>query len=176
MLSRKIERLRVKPSRPTVGEIATNATRPTARGVQLAERDEDFTVREMSKAAIVVHVQMRQHNFLHFARSDPESSQLRSNLLLALNPERDFPSDIRMQRLAGFEKVRALTGVDHNDAIAMLDSPRIGREPFGPVAIGKDGQPPRQAVATPFDLRRLVPNEAGLNGVYVHSWYRSEGL
>jgi hypothetical protein len=167
-LGRKIERFGIEPSRPAVGKIAANLAGPTARRVQLAARDENFSVGKMCKAAVVViHVQMRQHNPFHIGRGDPQGAKLRSNLLFTLDLEGHLPSNLGMQGDAHFEQVCAMPGVDHDDAIAMLDRPRIGRQPIGPVAIGEDGEPPRQAVATAFDLRRLDPNEAGLNSVNV---------
>ena len=73
-----------------------------------------------------------------------------------------------MQRLAGFQEMRALPGIDHDDAFGMIDDPCIGRQPFGPVPIGKNRKPSRQSVSAPFDLRGLDPDKAGLDGVHLH--------
>jgi len=85
-------------------------------------------VQQMCQTAVVIHVQMPQHNPFHIARSDPESPKLRSDLLPTFNPEGDLPSDIGMRRLTGFEKVRTLTCINHDDTAWMLDGPGIGRE------------------------------------------------
>ena len=74
-----------------------------------------------------------------------------------------------MKRLASFQKVRTLPGVDHDDTLAMLDGPCVGRQPIGPVAIGKHSKPARQSVSAPFNLRCLDPDEACLDGVYFHA-------
>jgi hypothetical protein len=65
--------------------------------------------------------------------------------------------------------MRALAGIDHDDAVAMRDRPRISRQPIGPIAIGENGEPSRQTMAAAFDLRGLDADGAGLNGVYFPS-------
>src|SRR3981189_550403 len=64
--------------------------------------------------------------------------------------------------------MRTLPGVDHDDAFRMIDDPCVSRQPAGPVPVGKNRKPPRQAVPLPLDLRGLDPNEPGLNGVDLH--------
>jgi hypothetical protein len=134
----KAERHRIEPSGPPMRDIAPHPPRPSARGPQLAGRNEDLAVREMDKSAIVIHVQVGQNDRLHISRSDAEGAQLRTNLLFALNSERDFPSHIRVKRPRAFAQVRPLAGIDDDDALRMLDCPRIGRQPFGPARIRKD--------------------------------------
>src|ERR1019366_7334340 len=102
------------------------------------------------------------------SRGPMPSAQLRTDLLFAVDAERDFPSDIRVKRLAGFEQVRALPGVDHDDAFGMIDDPCVGRQPFGPVCVSKNREPPPQTVSLPLDLRGLDPDEPGLDGMYFH--------
>ena len=121
----------------------------------------------------MIHVQMRKHNALYITRADTEIPQLRPNLLFTLNPKGDFPSQVRMEGLACLEKMRSLTSIDYNDAVAMLDDPRIGGKPVSPIAICENGQPSRQSVSAPFDLRGLDPDEAGLNGIYLHTGTQS---
>src|SRR6185437_11258506 len=167
----KIERHGIEPAWPAMWEIAAQSSRPAARHLQLARRHQDFAVRKMSQSSVMIHVQMGQHHLLHVPWSDTERTQLRTNLLLALNPERDFPSDIGMVRLRAFEQVRSLTGVDHHDAFGMFDGPGIGRQPIGPVAVTEDGEPSAQAVAAAFHLRGLDPDRAGLDGVNTHGGF-----
>src|SRR6195256_5258833 len=64
--------------------------------------------------------------------------------------------------------MRTLPGVDHDDAFRMIDDPSVSREPAGPVPVGKNRKPPRQAVPLPLDLRGLDPDEPGLNGENLH--------
>src|SRR5882757_10645304 len=64
--------------------------------------------------------------------------------------------------------MRTLPGVDHDDAFRMIDDPCVSREPAGPVPVGKNRKPPRQAVPLPLDLRGLDPDEPGLNGEDLH--------
>src|SRR5216684_3241396 len=64
--------------------------------------------------------------------------------------------------------MRTLPGVDHDDAFRMIDDPCVSRQPAGPVPVGKNRKPPRQAVPLPLDLRGLDPDEPGLNGVDFH--------
>src|ERR1019366_3652277 len=149
-------------------KITAHASEISARGLQLAGRDQDFAVRKVHKAAVMVHMQMGQDDPFHIARTDAERAQLRTDLLFALDAERDFPSDIRVKRLAGFEQVRALPGVDHDDAFGMIDDPCVGRQPFGPVCVSKNREPPPQTVSLPLDLRGLDPDEPGLDGMYFH--------
>jgi len=75
----------------------------------------------------MIHVQMGQHDTLDVARADAERAQLWPDLLLALDAEHNFPAGKGMQRPAGFQEVRALAGIDHDDAVVMDDRPRIGR-------------------------------------------------
>src|SRR6266478_1131164 len=64
--------------------------------------------------------------------------------------------------------MRTLPGVDHDDAFRMIDDPCVSRQPAGPVPVGKNRKPPRQAVPLPFDLRGFDPDEPRLNGVDFH--------
>src|SRR6266704_6132071 len=64
--------------------------------------------------------------------------------------------------------MRTLPGVDHDDAFRMIDDPCVSRQPAGPVPVGKNRKPPRQAVPLPLDLRGLDPDEPGLNGEDLH--------
>src|SRR5262245_42456710 len=115
---------------------------------------------------------MSEHDTLHVAWANPERPQARPDFLLGLDAEDDFPPDIRMQRPAGFQQMRSLPGVDHDDAIAMLDRPCIGRQPVGPSAISEDGKHPRLSPPAPFDLRGLDADETGLDGVNLHGHSR----
>src|SRR6266852_8658570 len=64
--------------------------------------------------------------------------------------------------------MRTLPGVDHDDAFRMIDDPCVSRQPAGPVPVGKNRKPPRQAVPPPLDLRGLDADEPGLNGEDLH--------
>src|SRR6266513_3659721 len=64
--------------------------------------------------------------------------------------------------------MRTLPGVDHDDAFRMIDDPCVSRQPAGPVPVGKNRKPPRQAVPLPLDLRGLDPDEPSLNGEDLH--------
>src|SRR6266478_10248496 len=64
--------------------------------------------------------------------------------------------------------MRSLPGVDHDDAFRMIDDPCVSRQPAGPVSVGKNRKPPRQAVPLPLDLRGLDPDESSLNGEDLH--------
>jgi len=81
-------------------KIATHAADISACGLQFAGRDQDFTVRKVRKAAVMVHMQMGEHDAFHVARPDAERLQLRTDLLFAVDAEPDFPPDIRVKRLA----------------------------------------------------------------------------
>jgi len=45
-----------------------------------------------------------------------------------------------MIRLPGFEQMCSLTGVDDDNTLAMLNRPRIGRQPIGPISVGENGE------------------------------------
>jgi hypothetical protein len=122
----------------------------------------------MREPAIMVHVQMGQHHALHVARPDSERAQLRTDLLFGLDAKRDFPADIGMERFSGLEEMRALPGIDDDDAFAALDPPRIGRYPIRPLRVGENGEPARPAMAAAFDLRGLDADVTGLYRVNLH--------
>ena len=79
------------------------------------------------QSAVVVNVQMSENDPFDIARAHAKGTQLRTDLLLGLDPERNFPTEIRMQRLAGLEQMRTLPAVDHDHAFAAVDGPCIGR-------------------------------------------------
>src|SRR5262245_21143945 len=81
---KKIERHRVEPGRPAVRQIATRAPRPSSRCFELWPGNEGLAPREVRKSPVVIHVQMREHDPLHIARTYTQRSQLRADLLLAL--------------------------------------------------------------------------------------------
>ena len=122
----------------------------------------------MRQPAVMVHVQMGENHPLDVARTNAERAQLRTDLLFAVDAKRDLPADIGMQRLAGFEQMRALPGIDNDNAFAGVDRPCVGGQPTGPVPVGENRKPPRQAMPPPLDLRCLDPDETGLNGVNLH--------
>ena len=97
----------------------------------------------MPQAAVVIHVQMREHDPLDVTRPDAERAQLRPDLLLRRDPEADLPADIRMERARVIQKVLALPGIDDDQAVAVIDQPGIGRQPIGPLPIGKTPRMPR---------------------------------
>ena len=88
-------------------KVSTQAAGPSAGDAQLAGSHENLAVREMGKAAVMTHVQMGEHHPLHVARPDAPRAQLRTDLLVMLDAELDLPSDIGLQRLSGFEQMRA---------------------------------------------------------------------
>src|SRR6187455_98884 len=105
-------------------KVAANASGPSACGANFARRDKDFTVWEMRKTAIMIHVQVSEDNLFHIARSNAERTQLWAGLLFRVNLKHDLPSQKRMKRIAGFEQMRSLASVDHDDTFRMLDRPR----------------------------------------------------
>jgi hypothetical protein len=102
------------------------------------------------------------------SRGPTPSAQLRPYLLFRFDAKRDLPAAIGMQRTRLLEQMRALSGIDDDQAILMLDQPGIGRQPAGPIAIGGDGQHAKGIRSAPFNLRGLDPNPAGLNGMHLH--------
>lgn len=82
-------------------------------------------MQKMCKAAIVIHVQVSEDNPFHIARSHAEHPQLRPDLFFTIDSELDLPSDIRMERSSGFQQMSSLAGVNHNDALPVLDHPGI---------------------------------------------------
>ena len=125
-------------------------------------------MREVGQAAVVIHVQMREDHPLHVARRDADCAQLRSHFLLGFDAGRDFPADIGVQRFGAFEQVRALSGIDHDNTVGMVDYPRIGGQPVGPGCISEDREPSRQAPPAPFDLGAFDANGTSLDGMYGH--------
>ena len=83
----------------------------------------------MRQPAVVIHMQMGEDDAFDIARADTECAQLRTDFLFGLDPECDLPADVGMQRLAGFEQMRALPGIDDENAIAAVNDPRISRQP-----------------------------------------------
>src|SRR5262249_52407963 len=86
-----------------------------------AGRNQDFTIGEVRKSAVVIHVQKGEDNFFHVSRSDAECAQSRTDLFVTINSKCDFPPNPRMIRLTGFEQIRSPAAVAHDDALPMLD-------------------------------------------------------
>jgi hypothetical protein len=70
--------------------------------------DHDLAVRKMPKAAVVIHLQMREQDPLNVARPHAERAQLRSDLLFRRDSKADLPADIRMERARVIEQMLAL--------------------------------------------------------------------
>src|SRR5882724_9682672 len=122
-------------------------------------------MREMGKAPVVIHVQMREDDRLYIARTDPQGAQLRPDFLVTVDAECHLPSDIRVKRLSGVEQMRSLTSVDHDDTFLVFDNPGVRWQPICPRSIAENGESSSQTVSPPFDLRRLDPDSARLDGM-----------
>jgi hypothetical protein len=88
-------------------------------------------LRKVRETAIVVDVQVSEHDCLDVAGADAEAPQLRPKLLLGLDVETNAELKIRMparQRL----QTRIGAGVDDNRAFGVFDRPGIDRRPVGP--------------------------------------------
>ncbi|MER9023998.1 hypothetical protein NKI01_15680 [Mesorhizobium sp. M0815] len=93
-------------------------------------------------------------------------TQLRPDLFFRLDTKVHFPAKERMQRASvPVQQMRRLSSVDNNDAFVMLDGPGEGRQPAGPVPVGKDAGKP---MAASFDLGRLDADRPGPDGMYFH--------
>jgi hypothetical protein len=141
---------------------------PSACRSKLAGRNEDFAVREMCEAPVMIHVQMGEDDPFHIARPDTERPQLRSDFFFTVDSKLNFPSDIGMKGGPGFEQMRSLAGVDDNDTFSMLDNPYVCGQPFGPVLISEDCEPSSRAL-------RRARSLSGRNrsGSHAPSWRQS---
>ena len=139
-LSREIERYWIEPRGPPIGKVSAHAAYPTACSSQLTGSNEDFTVWEMCKAAVVIHVQMRENDAFHISRPDAERAQLWADFFFTVDSKRNFPSNIGMKGGPGFEQMRSLAGIDDDDTFAMLDDPCVCRQPLGPAPVGENGE------------------------------------
>ena len=124
---------------------------------------------EVRKSAIVIDMQVSQHDSRHVVRRNAQRTQLRAEFLVGRDSESDFPAHVGMQRRGGLEEMSPLTRVHHDHAFRMLDDPSVSRKPFSPMRVCEYCEPPTQSYASPLDLRRLDPNEAGLDGVDLHA-------
>src|SRR5260370_38471231 len=129
---RQMQRFWGEPCRPSLRKITAYPAEHSPRGLQFAWCDEDFGVRKMREAAVMVHMQMGEDHPLHIARSDAERAQLRTDLLFALDAKRHFPADIRVKRLTGFQQMRALPAAYHDDTFALTADPALRRQPAAP--------------------------------------------
>src|SRR5262245_36474611 len=144
-------------------QVSAQAAHPSAGGSQLASRHENFGVWEVRKPAIMIDVQVGQHDAFHVPRPNTQRAQLRTDFLVALDSKPDFPAHVRVQRPGGFEEMCRLTRIHHDHAFRMIDDPCVGWKPFGPLRVGKYPETPAQPMSSSFDLRGLDPNGAGLN-------------
>src|SRR5262249_23461132 len=119
----------------------------------------------MHKPAIVVDVQVSEHDSFHIARSDSQRAQLRTDFLVALDSKPDLPAHVRVERPGGFQEMGRLPCVHHHYTFRMVDDPDVGGKPFGPVRIGEYPEAPAQPMSLPFDLRGLDPYRASLDRV-----------
>src|SRR5262245_2934624 len=112
---------------------------------------------------------MCEHDLFDIPRSDAERAQLRANFLLMLDAKLHFPSVVGMQGPGAVEQMRPLTRIDDDDAFGVIDDPRKGGQPIGPVPVGEDRKPASQPASPSLDLRGLDANRAGLDRVEVHT-------
>ena len=111
----------------------------------------------------MVHVQMGENYFSHVARSNAECAQLRPDFFFTFNTKNDFPPQKWMIGLRGFKQMNPLSGVHDNNALWMLDCPRVGWQPLGPIAVGVNGQLPSKSVPAARNLCGFYFDSAGLD-------------
>src|SRR4051812_27477848 len=66
--------------------------------------------------------------------------------------------------------MRPLPRVHHDDAFWVVDHPGVGRQPTGPLRVGKHTQPPQHAAAASADLRLLDADRTGTNRMDPHAF------
>src|SRR5262249_5641553 len=163
------ERNRIEPGWPAIGKVTARASHPSARRAELSWCSEDLAVRKVRETAVVIDMEMREHDAFHIPRADAERAQLRADFLLPLDSKRHLPAMVGMERCGTVEQMCPLPGIHDDYAFGMLDRPRICRKPVAPVAVGEHAQAPPQPASTTFDLRGLDPDRAGLDGADVHT-------
>ena len=161
------QRLRVEPLRPAARQVTADRAGDAGRAGDLAAVGEDAAMGEMRKTAVVVDMQVSQHDRFHIALADAKASQLRSDFLLWLDVEAHRKLEIGVPARQRFQ-VRARSGIDHDDALGMLDRPGIDRHPFRPFARDNRLNLPPETVSAAFDLRLFDLHAAGLDGVDAH--------
>ena len=72
---RESERHWIKPRGPSVRQVTTNASRPSASSVKLPAGDKDLAAGKVRKSAVVIHVQMGEHNTFHVTLANAERAQ-----------------------------------------------------------------------------------------------------
>ncbi len=82
-------------------------------------------MRKMPETTVMIHVQMSEDDPFHIARADAQRVQLRTYLFFAIDSKRDLPSDKGMKRLPGFDQMRTLASIDHNDTFLMINDPSV---------------------------------------------------
>src|SRR3954447_18999111 len=70
----------------------------------------------MRQAAVVIDVEMREHDTFDIDGPDAECAQLRADLLLPVDPKRHLPSSVRMEGGGAFEQLRPLPVLHDNHA------------------------------------------------------------
>lgn len=158
----------IEPGGPTVRKVSAYTPNPSTRGAKFAGGDKDFTIWEMCKAAIMIHVQMGENDLFHITRSNAQRTQLGTDFFFPIDSKNDFPSGKGMVRRPCFEQMRSLASVDYDDTFLVLDRPSVRRQPLGPVPVGENGKPSCQPVPVSLDLRTFYFNEAGLDCVNTH--------
>ena len=123
------ERLRVEALRPALRQVAPQTAGEAASDGEFARRGEHARLGEVGEAAVVVDVQVGQHDRAHVIRPDAERAKLGADLLLAFDIEAHAGAEIRVplrQRLEPDIGAR----IDQDDAVAMLDRVDIDRQPI----------------------------------------------
>jgi hypothetical protein len=94
-------------------------------------------------------------------------AQLRAQLLFGMHREtRSAPVERMPPRMiSAFMDPRRFAGIDHNDALVVLDSPDVNRQPVAPFAVEQHVGEPRGSVAPRFHLCPLYLDKAGADGV-----------
>src|SRR4029078_11054420 len=109
---------------------------------QLASRHENLTVPEVCESAIVVDVQVCEHDSPHITRHNTECAQPGTEFLLWLDSKLPLPAHVRMQGTGGVDEMGRLARIHHDHAFRMVDDPCIGGKPLGPVCVGEYPESP----------------------------------
>ena len=140
----------------TTAAIASAGSRAWRRRYPMRGRfrraGEDAAMRKMREAAVVVDMQVGQHDRFHVAGADAELRNCGPDFLLRLDVEADGKLEIRMPARQRFQ-MRRRSGIDDDDALRMLDRPGVDRRPVRPFARDDRLDLPPRPVAAAFDLR-----------------------
>src|SRR5215208_347545 len=118
----------------------------------------------MMQTTSMICMEVRQDECFDVFLRDPHTSNLRADFILRANVHAKRTPVVRMppRIVIRVGTLRCFPRVDDDDALWMVDYPRVDGQPFGPSGVSKDSDQPTRL---PDAVRRLYVDRACLDSM-----------